>query len=158
MPEVDCVRPPDYRYPLVSFPGRLLYAGRLLDGQQVLVGPLPPAALVLRFTAAGELAAVEKQSLPELRDRDDLEREVIACFERIGATPGLIRVRRFNSGDPGSLLEKIEQGNGCIIGIEDLPYDGMDEADEERWLSSGSFVIDWGDRYYIGADGQVTST
>jgi hypothetical protein len=158
MPEVDCVRPPDYRYPFRSFPGRLMYAGLLSDGQQVLVGPLPPFALALRFTGAGVLVAAEKHALPELRDPDDLEREVIACFERIGATPGLIRVRRFSSGDPGSLLEEIEQYDGCIIGIEDLPYDGMEEADEDRWLSSGLFVIDWGDRYYVGADGQAFST
>ena len=162
MPEVDCVRPPDYHYPFRTFPGRLLYAGRLADGRQILVGPLPPDALILRFTAWGDLEGVEKHALPELRDGDDLEREVIACFQQAGATPELIRVRRFSSGDPGSLLADIERGQdprGYVrIEIVDLPYDGMDEADEQRWLSSGAYVLEWGDSYYVGADGQVFST
>jgi hypothetical protein len=107
----------DYRYPFQSFPGRLLYAGHLPNGQQVLVGPLPPHAIVLRFAPGGELAAVEKHPLPELWDRDDLEREVLTCFAGTGAVPGTIRVRRFSSGNPGSLLEEIEKRDGCIIGI-----------------------------------------
>src|SRR5262249_34729504 len=114
--------------------------------------------LALRFTPSGELIEVEKQLLPDLRDRDDLEREVIAYFERTGATQGTIHVRRFSSGDPGSLLEPIEQRDGCIIGIEDLPYAAMEAAEEKQWLSSGMFVIDWGDRYYVSAEGYVFCT
>jgi hypothetical protein len=158
MPEVDCVRPSGYLYPFQSFSGRLLYAGHLPDGQQVLVGPLPPGALVLRFALGGGLATVEKHTLPELRDRDHLKREVVACFERMGVVPGTIRVRRFSSGNPGSPLEEIERRDGCVIGIEDLPSDGMEEAEEERWLSSGSYVLEWGDSYYVGEDGQVFCT
>jgi hypothetical protein len=162
MPEVDCVRSPDYRYPFRTFPGRLLYAGCHPDGHQVLVGPLPLNALILWFSAGGDLERVEKHALPELRDRDDLEREVITCFEQTGASPGLIRIHRFSSGDPGSLLADIELSDDphsyVRIEIVDLPYDGMEEAEEQRWLSSGAFVLEWGDSYYVGADGQVFST
>jgi hypothetical protein len=162
MPEEDCVRPADYRYPFQSFPGRLLYAGHLPDGQQILVGSLPPVALILRFTWSGELTAVDKHLLPEMRDRDDLERAVTDCFERTGATPGLIHMRRFSSGNPGSLLADVEQSKDPHsydrIEVVDLPYDGMDDAEEQRWLSSGAYVLEWGNSYYIGDDGRVFST
>jgi hypothetical protein len=132
MPEEDCVRPPGNRYPLRSFPERLLYAGHLPDGPQILVGPLPPGARVLRFAPTGELAAVERHARPPPRDVSDLERAIVACFERLGAAPGTIRVRRFSSGDPGSLLAGVERRDdprGYVrVEITDLHTDDLDEA------------------------------
>jgi hypothetical protein len=162
MPGVDCVRQEDYRYPFQSFPGRLLYAGHLSDGQQVLVGPYPPDTLVLRFAQSGELVAVERHALPELRDRTDLERAVVAHFDRTGATKGLILMRRFCSWEPGSLFAGIKDANDlrCHVRIEivDLPCDDMESAERQRWLSSGAYILDWGDSYYVGEDGLVFST
>jgi len=122
------------------------------------VGPLPPAALVLRFAPSGELLAAERHPLPEVRDEDELERAITDCLHRLRVSPGVIRVRRFSSGDPESLLGEVEQHDHCCVEIVDLPYDGVDERDAARWLSSGAYVLERGDSYYVGSDGRGFST
>lgn len=74
----------------------------------------------------------------------------------LGFTPGLIRVREFYD---------VEQE----VGIEQLPehLQDIDEEDEDveemraelaKWCENGSFVLAWGNDYWMSAEGKVEST
>src|SRR5262249_46077950 len=117
MAEGDNTRPADHLYPFEGFRSRLLFTGCRRDGEQFLVGPYPPAPLILRFAPTGDLLDAVEELLPDIPDRDALEREVGACFRRRGAMPGPIRMRRFSSEDAGSPLA----GLGVQVEVSDWP-------------------------------------
>jgi hypothetical protein len=168
MSEGDNTRPADHLYPFVGFRSRLLFTGCRRDGEQFLAGPYPPATLILRFAPTGQLLGAVEDLLPDIPDRDALERQVEGCFRRLGAMPGPIRMRRFNPKDAGSPLA----GLGVQVEVSDWPLgleypDGWSLVDgepneytleRERWIQSGAYVLEWGDALYVGGNGVVFST
>lgn len=160
------IRPPSQLYKFAGEPSRLLFTGTLPEKGSIIVGPIAPAILVLRFDEAGALRDVETVRDASAVDQASFDAAVGRCFRQRGAVPGPIRIRRFDSSEPGSPLGALDAAFGCPFQLTDLPFDlSFSEGEpeetrlaQEEWLASGCYVLTWGNDYYVNGKGRIFST
>jgi hypothetical protein len=158
----------DTVYNLGSNPS-VFYAGRINNGNQVLIGVQLPEIVIVEFDTQGNFLTFSVQDLPEggqdstsrayNLEMSEIPLQVIQ--ETLGFTPSIIAIKRFFLEDRW-------------IGIEDLPdhyqdvIDYPENYDEERlqelredirsWRENGDFVFFWCEDYYIDRDGDIASS
>ena len=133
--------------------------GYLLDGSQLLISRYGSEALAIHFSKEGELLGCDSYSIgPNLEIPDE---QVDAIFEQLGITPGTICVRKFVLPEyeieirniPDYLQDYIDDPS--LFDEEDAPH--LEES-IANWNQRGSFVIIWGNDYYMDSEGGIEST
>ena len=134
-------------------------AGTLPDGRQVLMAAFYPCTFAIVFDAQGRLLAFETRESCRPFGKWAPDPEVLARWQTEWAFRAAdIEVERFYIED-------------LHVGISDLPehfYDIEDEPDpderarlqrdRDRWVSEGSFVLQWGNELWMDRSGRVTSS
>ncbi len=134
-------------------------AGHLRDGNQVLLSRFGSDAIDIRFSRNGEFLGYDRHAVGPETDVPDSA--IDAVLNRVGITPGVIRVRAFVLPEYGiEIRDMPEYLQEFLDASEDFPAERASHLKEAvaDWVRSGSFVLVWGEDYEINADGEVEST
>jgi uncharacterized protein (TIGR02996 family) len=158
------MRPFEGRFPLCGDQlGRGLYAGWLPEDRQALAATncWNGRVSLAVFDSQGALLehAEPDFGTPANEDREVLDR----LHGRLGFQAGLIHVKEFET-ETGLAVHHLPDHLTELAGSPDEPPHWVGE--EERgfardlsgWLQSKDFVIDWGNDYWAGPDGQIHSS
>jgi uncharacterized protein (TIGR02996 family) len=169
------LRPFERLFPLWEDLGHSLYAGRLSGDRHGLVAvpyhETEPIILTM-FGADGRRLAVQRRGplsrlLARKPDRtyETYNREELLEYLRreFGFEPALIHVREFTT-DEGLAVHLWPYFAECLANPDEIGPPSTEEEWRElgeqawRWLAKGNFVIDWGNDYWAGPDGEIHSS
>jgi hypothetical protein len=163
------------RYPIQSPDAVNFVTGRTKDGQQVIMGVPGPYVLAAFFDAQGNLVRYEVRAL---RDRDsrpalrlgkprepdvaELWALVDAWQREIGFTASSVSISKFDVSDLGIGLFDLPRYLQDVLenpsSIPDEQYRNDCFSDLQDWRRDGTFVLYWGNEYWMTSSGEVFAT